>query len=135
MKIYKVTDPEFKEYGRVIEGAKVTDILKALEEKTPLPEGVVYVKEGETAIFYFLPNTGYEIDAVYVDGNNIGKATSQNFPRVTKNHTIEVYFTIIKLSIFVSTNGYGYVSPDGNGSGEIVVDWGEETTFFFTPLM
>ena len=98
------------------------------------PEGVVYVKENTAAIFYFLPETGYEIDAVYVDGNNIGKATSQNFPRVTKNHTIEVYFTIIKLSIFVSTNGYGYVSPDGNGSGEIIVDWGEETTFSFTPL-
>ena len=47
MKIYKVTDPEFKEYVRVIEGAKVTDILKALEDKTPLPDGVVSVPNEE----------------------------------------------------------------------------------------
>ena len=47
MKIYKVTDPEFKEYGRVLEGYAVSDILKVLEEKTPCPEGVIYVPDCE----------------------------------------------------------------------------------------
>ena len=28
MKIYKVTDPEFKEYGRVVEGVCTDQILK-----------------------------------------------------------------------------------------------------------
>ncbi len=45
MKIYNVTDPEFREYGKVIEGYDVTPILKALEEKTPCPEGTDYVPE------------------------------------------------------------------------------------------
>ena len=47
MKLYQVTDPEFREYGRVIEGCKVTDILSALREKTPLPEGTAYVSDDE----------------------------------------------------------------------------------------
>ncbi|WP_026508878.1 DUF4867 family protein [Butyrivibrio sp. MC2013] len=46
MKIYNVTDPEFKKYGRVVEGVKVTDILKVLDEDTPCPEdSVAYLAE------------------------------------------------------------------------------------------
>ena len=45
MKIYSVTDPEFKEYGRIIEGFKVDQILEELA-KTPLPEeGTIYVAD------------------------------------------------------------------------------------------
>ena len=45
MKIYSVNDPEFKPYGRVVEGAEVSQILKVLREETPIPEGVVYVPD------------------------------------------------------------------------------------------
>ncbi len=45
MKIYNVTDPEFKEYGKVIDGIDVTEILDALENSTPLPENTDYVPE------------------------------------------------------------------------------------------
>ena len=41
MKIYPVTDPAFKPYGRIVEGYPVEGILSALKE-TPIPEGVVY---------------------------------------------------------------------------------------------
>ncbi len=47
MKIFNVTDPEFIPYGRVIEGAEVSEILKVLKEETPLPEGTVYVPDFE----------------------------------------------------------------------------------------
>ena len=46
MKIYSVTDPEFKAYGRVIENVQTEAILNALKE-TPLPEGVIYVPDCE----------------------------------------------------------------------------------------
>ena len=45
MKILSVTDKEFKEYGRVVEGYDVAPILESLEKDTPLPEGVDYVAE------------------------------------------------------------------------------------------
>ncbi len=45
MKIYSVLDPEFAPYGKVVEGYDMTEMLTALKEKTPLPEGVDYVAE------------------------------------------------------------------------------------------
>lgn len=42
MELISVRDPEFKTYGRVIEGYDVSGLMKAMES-TPLPEGVVYV--------------------------------------------------------------------------------------------
>ena len=47
MKIYNVADPEFRAYGRVIEGAEVSTILIVLKEETPIPEGTVYVPDFE----------------------------------------------------------------------------------------
>ncbi|MBQ7148980.1 MAG: DUF4867 family protein [Pseudobutyrivibrio sp.] len=47
MTILKVTDPEFTNYGRIIEGydAEKKEILEALRDKTPIPEGTDYVAE------------------------------------------------------------------------------------------
>lgn len=47
MKIYNVTDPEFTNYGRIIEGyeAEKKEIADALANNTPIPEGTDYVAE------------------------------------------------------------------------------------------
>ena len=47
MEILKVTDPEFTNYGRIIEGydAEKTAIMEALRDNTPIPEGTEYVAE------------------------------------------------------------------------------------------
>ncbi len=47
MKIYKVTDPEFVNYGRIIEGyeEEKKQIADTLRDKTPIPEGTAYVAE------------------------------------------------------------------------------------------
>ena len=47
MKIFKVTDPEFTNYGRIIEGyeAEKKAIEDTLRDKTPIPEGTDYVAE------------------------------------------------------------------------------------------
>jgi len=43
--IRSVRDKEFKEYGRIVEGYSVKDILDTLENDTPLPDAVEYVAE------------------------------------------------------------------------------------------
>ena len=47
MEILKVTDPEFTNYGRIIEGyeAEKKEIVEALKNSTPIPEGTEYVAE------------------------------------------------------------------------------------------
>lgn len=42
MVIRKVTEDAFKKYGKVVQGLKCEDILKAMEQ-TPVPQDVVYV--------------------------------------------------------------------------------------------
>ena len=47
MEILKVTDPEFTNYGRIIEGydAEKRAIMEALRDNTPIPDGTDYVAE------------------------------------------------------------------------------------------
>ena len=77
MEILKVTDPEFAAYGKVLEGYDVSGLLKALEEKTPLPEGVEYVMSEAaleyTEAFGALQNNAYggmPIQLGYCNGHN-----------------------------------------------------------------
>lgn len=42
MKIYQVTDPEFRAYGSVIGGYDTTEIMDVMREQTPCPMDVVY---------------------------------------------------------------------------------------------
>ena len=43
MKIYSIQDPEFAPYGKVLEGYDTKPLVAALEQATPLPQGVEYV--------------------------------------------------------------------------------------------
>ena len=76
MKIYSVNDPEFREYGRVINNVDFTELVEAMK-KTPLPEGVVYepsVAELEALpVYAALSTTTYgemPIQIGYCNGHN-----------------------------------------------------------------
>ena len=43
MKVYSVTDDRFKKYGKVVKDIDFSELVKIMEEVTPLPEGVEYV--------------------------------------------------------------------------------------------
>lgn len=45
MIIHSISEPLFKDYGKVVEGYDVSQLLKVMDEVTPLPEAVVYVPE------------------------------------------------------------------------------------------
>ncbi len=77
MEIKKVTDPEFAAYGKVLEGYDLGGLVKALEDKTPLPEGVEYVASCAdleyTDAFGVLQNNvygGMPIQIGYCNGHN-----------------------------------------------------------------
>ena len=77
MEIKKVTDPEFAAYGKVLEGYDLSGLVKTLEEKTPLPEGVEYVGSVPTLeytdAFGLLQNNvygGMPIQIGYCNGHN-----------------------------------------------------------------
>ena len=45
MKILPVTDPSFQNYGQVLEGYDLKELLETLDKVTPCPDGVDYVPE------------------------------------------------------------------------------------------
>ncbi len=45
MKILPVTDPSFQNYGQILEGYDLKELLETLDKVTPCPEGVEYVPE------------------------------------------------------------------------------------------
>lgn len=63
MKIYSVMDKEFAPYGKVLGGYDTTSLMKALDETTPLPDGVEYVMSEAslecTEVFGQLQNNAY----------------------------------------------------------------------------
>ena len=77
MKIYKVTDPEFRKYGRVVKNVDFTDLVARLK-KTPLTRDVAYepsVPELEAAkgVYKALQDTTYgemPIQIGYCNGHN-----------------------------------------------------------------
>lgn len=77
MKILKVTDPEFRAYGKIVQGIDVTELLEVLKE-TPQPEDVIYVASDERMeacgcmeqIAYSLFG-GMPVQAGYCNGNNV----------------------------------------------------------------
>ena len=76
MKIYNVTDPQFRKYGQVLTGYDFIEIVEKMQE-TPLPDGVVYepsVKElEELPIFEQLKSQGFgeiPIQIGYCNGHN-----------------------------------------------------------------
>ncbi len=56
------------------------------------PAGTTRVKYNTSQTYTILPNAGYAIADVVVDGVSVGKVNSYTFKKVTKAHTISVVF-------------------------------------------
>jgi hypothetical protein len=57
------------------------------------PLGEVSVSAGSNKTFQFIPDDGYRVLDVIVDGSSVGRSTSYTFTNVSSNHTIMVTFT------------------------------------------
>ena len=56
------------------------------------PSGNVSVREGRDQTFTIIPDKGYAVSHVKIDGKNIGAVKSYTFENVSRTHTIEVIF-------------------------------------------
>lgn len=56
------------------------------------PAGAVSASSGSDVPFSFVPDSGYAVEKVLIDGEDFGALPSYSFNTVSKNHTIEVSF-------------------------------------------
>ncbi len=57
-----------------------------------VPEGNSIVPEGSSMSYVIMPQEGYMVNAVYVDGRSVGAVTSYSFADVRQNHSISADF-------------------------------------------
>lgn len=99
-------------YGPLEKNVSVTAQFKAKEARTIRiesgianeggkisPNGDNYVQEGKSATYKMIPDSGYRVRAVAVDGVNIGAMDSYTFNDVYEEHSIAVSFEAIPEEI------------------------------------
>jgi len=77
------------------------------------PGGITEVAFGDAASFSIIPDQGYEIADVLVDGVSVGPVSEYVFDRVTDSHAIEAQFSAIFYSVQTSASVGGTISPYG----------------------
>jgi uncharacterized repeat protein (TIGR02543 family) len=78
-----------------------------------LPSGTTNVAYGSSAGFTLVPDPGYHVADVLVDGVSIGAATSHTFTGVVANHTISVSFALNTYTLDITAvNGTVARDPD-----------------------
>jgi hypothetical protein len=76
-----------------------------------------------------VPNSGYVITNVLVDGSSVGAVSQYTFSNLSGNHTISAVFGTTSYTISASSQGNGTISP----SGSVSVGAGQSQTFTITP--
>jgi uncharacterized repeat protein (TIGR02543 family) len=93
------------------------------------PSGAVPVASGEDKSFTIVPDIGYHVFDVVVDGFSQGVVYSYTFSDVSSDHTIFASFAINQYTITASAGPGGSISPVGS----VLVNYGESKTFTITP--
>ncbi len=95
------------------------------------PSGSVGVNLYSNQTFTIIPNTGYHIADVQVDGVSVGPVSSYTYNWVTSDHTIKASFAINTFTITpsVASSNSGTISP----AGPVTVNYGASQTFTITP--
>ena len=79
--------------------------------------------------YFFIPNAGYKIKDVLINGVSVGAVSSYTFKNVCSNQDVKVEYEPIKINVSVSINGKGSVSSD-KSLDEIM--YGEGRTLVFS---
>jgi len=91
------------------------------------PSGIVTVDYGDSKTFTITPDTGYEVNGVFVDGSSVGAVTSYTFSGVISDHTVYVAFSKIEYIITASSDTGGTITPIS-----AKVDYGGFQTFMIS---
>jgi len=81
------------------------------------PAGEVTVESGFSQTFTMVPDPGFEVDDVVVDGTSIGRTTEYTFVSVTSDHTIHVTFSRSPVALWHFDEGSGPYAGDSSGNG------------------
>ena len=116
-----IMNQKFNITAEASDGGTITDL------------GTSTVKYGNSKTFTIIPNEGYAVEAVYVNGKNVGAVTEYTFKNVRANQTISVEFAWVNPFIDIADDAeyieaIEFVYTNGLFKGV------SETEFIFAPM-
>jgi fibronectin type 3 domain-containing protein len=93
------------------------------------PSASVYARHTDSLVYTFIPDPGYHLQDVIVDGGSIGVVPSVTFDSITAGHSLNAVFVIDTFTIAASASVNGTISP----SGSVQYTYGDTITYFFEP--
>jgi hypothetical protein len=77
------------------------------------PAGEIEVEQGSSQTFTIIPNEGFLVEDVLVDGESVGAATAYTFENITSDHTIHALFVMTTWSVtFIVVDEEEQLIPD-----------------------
>ncbi len=96
------------------------------------PSGVIHVPVGDSQLTTIIPDLGYYIEKVIVDGVDIGSVETVNFENISDEHSVQAIFTDTKPEYTISydpdTFYFDPVISPGDGQS-FTVEQGEDVSF------
>ncbi|MFI5252704.1 MAG: LamG-like jellyroll fold domain-containing protein [Bacteroidota bacterium] len=93
-----------------------------------VPSGATILNIGDTLHVSIMPDIGYHVDSLIVDGTPVSPDTQYTFSNAQGNHTIYAAFAINNYVVTAITGANGTISPTGNVS----VNYGLNAHFSIT---
>jgi hypothetical protein len=85
------------------------------------PEGAVTVEHVADQEFTIIPDEGYKIEAILIDGESVGAESTYTFTDVTSNHTIDAIFVVLGApDISVSPVSHDFQNVEMGSSSELL---------------
>ncbi|MSW15090.1 MAG: hypothetical protein F2899_03790, partial [Actinobacteria bacterium] len=96
---------------------------------TVSPLGTHSIGYGSDDTITMIPNVGYHVSALDVDGSPVAPATTYVFRNITQPHSLTASFAIDTFTLVASSGANGSISS----SGSTVLNYGQSKTYTFTP--
>ena len=97
------------------------------EHGTVMPSGLTEVSCGDSITYAIVPETGWHISGLLVDGDSVDISEIYTFTDIRTNHTIEAVFAINEYTVTATAGEGGSVTPT-----VISVDYNESVTIAIT---
>ena len=93
------------------------------------PLGASTFNYGAKPIYTILPNTGFVLDSLFVNGLKVDSISSYTFDSVKSNQTISVKFKVQTFTITSSAGNGGSITPQGTS----ILNYGTKPSYIITP--